>query len=188
MILQKKLQTKMTQKLNNTGVAVYAGTFDPVTNGHVDIITRASTLYDKVYVAVSDHGRKKTFFNLKERLEAMNSAIKHLDNVEVVGFTNLLYQLVEELGAGVVVRGLRMTSDFDYEFQMAEMNHNLSAHFETVFLMARSEHSTISSTTVKEVAGLGGDISRFVPAHVQKMLEKIYDRKNGVHPTRFAGS
>lgn len=178
----------MTPKLNNTHVAVYAGTFDPVTNGHVDIINRAAALYQKVYVAVSDHGRKKTVFNLEQRLNAMNEALKHLNNVEVVGFTNLLYQLVEEVGAGVVVRGLRMTSDFDYEFQMAEMNHNLSARFETVFFMARSEHSTISSTTVKEVAGLGGDISRFVPQHVLKMLEKVYDRKNGVHPTRFAGT
>ncbi len=176
------------QHLNNTKVAVYAGTFDPVTNGHVDIITRAACLYEKVHVAVSDHGRKNTIFDLNQRLEAMRLATAHLSNVEVVGFSNLLYQLVEEVGAGVVIRGLRMTSDFDYEFQMAEMNQNLSASFETVVLMARSEHSTISSTTVKEVAALGGDISRFVPPHVLEMLEKIYDHKNGAHATRFAAT
>lgn len=174
--------------MNNTQTAVYAGTFDPVTNGHLDVIRRASGLYSKVYVAASDHGRKKTVFSLKERIAAVEEATHDMPNVEVIGFDSLLYELVEKLQAGILIRGLRMTSDFDYEFQMAEMNHNLSAHFETIFLMARSEHSTISSTTVKEVASLGGDISRFVPTHVCKMLEQAYDTKNGVHATRFAGS
>lgn len=174
--------------MNNAQIAVYAGTFDPITNGHLDIIQRASGLYGKVCVAVSDHGRKKTVFSLKQRISAIDDVTKNLKNIEVVGFDSLLYELVEKLEAGVLIRGLRMTSDFDYEFQMAEMNHNLSAHFETVFLMARSEHSTISSTTVKEVASLGGDISRFVPENVNKMLGKVYGKENGVHATRFAGS
>ena len=175
-------------KKNNPQIAVYAGTFDPVTNGHMDIIRRAGGLYGKLYVAVSDHGRKKTVFSLKERIKAIREELSDRENIEVIGFDNLLYEMVESVAGEVLVRGLRMTSDFDYEFQMAEMNHNLSANFETVFLMARSEHSTISSTTVKEVAALGGDISRFVPARVQKMLGEAYAKKNGSHPTRFAST
>ena len=175
-------------KKSNPQVAVYAGTFDPVTNGHMDVIRRAGRLYGKLYVAVSDHGRKKTVFSLKERTEAIREEVSDMENIEVIGFDNLLYEMVEKVGGNVLVRGLRMTSDFDYEFQMAEMNHNLSADFETVFLMARSEHSTISSTTVKEVAALGGDISRFVPKRVHKMLGEVYAKKNGSHPTRFAST
>ena len=174
--------------MNSTPTAVYAGTFDPVTNGHLDVIQRASLFCGKLYVAVSDHGRKKTVFSLSDRIKAVEEAAKDMPNVSVIGFDKLLYQLVEELDAGLLIRGLRMTSDFDYEFQMAEMNRNLSAQFETVCLMARSEHSTISSTTVKEVASLGGDISRFVPDHVSKMLEEIYGQKNNPHATRFATS
>lgn len=176
------------KQLNSTKAAVYAGTFDPVTNGHLNIIERAAELYDTLYVAISNHGRKQTVFTLEERIAAMQTALAHLANVQVVGFSNLLYQLVEELDAGVVVRGLRMTSDFDYEFQMAAMNRNLSARFETVFLMAHTEHTMVSSTTVKEVAALGGDVTDFVPPHVLKMVKKVYDGKKPAHPTRYAGS
>src|SRR5690606_20550610 len=119
--------------LGNARSAVYPGTFDPLTNGHVDIIERAAALYDTVFIAVSDHGRKQTMFTLAERVKALEVALKKLPNIKIITFTNLLYQTVEHLGAGVVIRGLRMTSDFDYEFQMACMNAVMSEKFETVF-------------------------------------------------------
>ena len=160
--------------MGNPRVAVYAGTFDPPTNGHMDIIHRAAGLYDKLIVAVSGHGRKKTLFNQNERIEAIKSSINMLENVEVIGFDNLLYEMVEKYNAGVVVRGLRVTGDFDFEFQMATMNHELSKQFETVFLMARSRHTIISSTMVKEVATLGGDVARYVPEAVVPLIKRHF--------------
>ncbi|MBI1362694.1 MAG: pantetheine-phosphate adenylyltransferase [Proteobacteria bacterium] len=160
--------------MGNPRVAVYAGTFDPPTNGHLDIIHRASALYDKLIVAVSGHGRKKTLFDQKERIGVIKDSITELKNVEVIGFDNLLYELVESFDAGVVVRGLRVTGDFDFEFQMATMNHELSKQFETVFLMARSRHTIISSTMVKEVATLGGDVSRYIPAAAVPLVQRYF--------------
>lgn len=174
--------------LGNTRAAVYPGTFDPLTNGHVDIIERAAALYETVFVAVSDHGRKQTMFNLQERVQAIEVAVKHLQNVKIVTFSNLLYQTVEGLGAGIVIRGLRMTSDFDYEFQMACMNSVMSDKFETVFLMARNEHTMVSSSNVKEAAAMGGNVRSLVPANVYPLLEKIYADKNRDHPSRYAES
>lgn len=165
-------------KVGNPQVAVYAGTFDPLTNGHLDIIERAANLYEKVIVAVAVHGRKsrkKTVFSEDERMNAVKQATAHLPGVEVSGFSNLLYRFVEQNNAGVVIRGLRVTADFDFEFQLAAMNAELSDQFETVFLMARQQHTIISSTMVKEVAQLGGDVARYVPKSVQPMLEKLYD-------------
>ena len=157
-------------------IAVYAGTFDPPTNGHVDIVHRAAKLYDRLIIAVSGHGRKKTVFSLEDRVTALREAVKDVPNVEVVGFTNLLYELVESFNAGVAVRGLRVTSDFDYEFQIAAMNRDLSKQFETVFLMARTQHTMISSTTVKEVASLGGDVARYVPVNVLPLIHHVYGK------------
>ncbi len=155
--------------------AVYPGTFDPVTNGHVDIVKRAAELYDKLIVAVSGHGRKKqTVFNLKERISFMKEALKELDNVEVIGFTNLLTEFCAQQNAQVVVRGLRMTADFEYECQMAAINRKLTPSVETLFLMARSEYNFISSTNIKEVASLKGDFDQFVPSHVVDALKEKY--------------
>lgn len=168
--------------------AVYPGTFDPLTNGHMDIIGRAAALYDTLYIAVSDHGRKKTMFSLSERVQAIETALENqkIGNVKVIHFNNLLYSVVEELEAGVVVRGLRVTSDFDFEFQMASMNTLLSNKFETIFLMASTEHTMISSTNVKEVASMGGDVSSMVPAHVHKMLVKKYANQLHSNTSRYA--
>lgn len=171
----------------NTRVAVFAGTFDPLTNGHLDIIRRAAAMYDTLHVGVSHHGRKKTIFTLEQRIEAIREAAADLGNVQVVGFTSLLYQLVAELGAGVVVRGLRVTSDFDYEFQMAAINRHMG-HFETVLLMARAEHTMISSSNVKEIAILGGDATAYVPPNVAKMLEKSYADIKSAYASRYAES
>ena len=173
--------------MHNPHIAVYAGTFDPLTNGHLDIIRRAASMFETLHIAVSDHGRKQTVFSVHERIDALNTGISDLKNVKVIGFTNLLYQLMQQLGAGVVVRGLRVTSDFDYEFQMAAINRELG-HFETVMLMAKAEHMMISSSNIKEVAILGGDVTAFVPPHVAQMVEKAYADKIRSHASRYAES
>lgn len=160
----------------NLKIAVYAGTFDPVTSGHVDIITRAAALYDKLIVAVSGHGRKKqTLFSLEQRIAFMQEAVEHLGNVEVLGFTNLLTQFCADNKAQVVVRGLRMTADFEYEFQMAAINRKMQPSVETLFLMARSEFTFVSSTNIKEIASLKGNFEQFVPEHVVTPLKNKFN-------------
>lgn len=157
-------------------IAVYAGTFDPVTNGHVDIVKRAAKLYDKLIVAVSGHGRKKqTLFTLEERISFMQKALEDIDNVEVKGFTNLLTNFCQQEQADVVVRGLRMTADFEYEFQMAAINRNMQPPVETLFLMARAEYTFISSTNIKEIASLNGDFQQFVPKHIAFVLKEKFN-------------
>jgi pantetheine-phosphate adenylyltransferase len=153
--------------------AIYPGTFDPVTNGHINIITRAARLFPELIVAVASnsHSVKRPFFSLTQRIELIQNAVASLPNVSVVGFDNLLITFVQEQGAGVILRGLRAASDFEYEFQLAGMNRKLSKDIETLFLTPAEESMFISSTLVREIAMLGGDVTEFVPQAVVEALQ-----------------
>jgi pantetheine-phosphate adenylyltransferase len=155
-------------------IAVYPGTFDPLTSGHEDIVRRASRLFTKVIVAVADNTSKKSFFSLDERVEIAAEVLADCPNVEVVGFSGLLMKFVQEQGASVVVRGLRAVSDFEYEFQLAGMNRKLFPEVETLFLTPAEQYMFISASLVREIALLGGDVSQFVsPAIEARLREKI---------------
>ena len=152
-------------------VGVYPGTFDPVTNGHMDIISRATRVVDRLIIAVAVNPGKQPLFGLEDRVDMLREQVAEIQNgdgsrIVVRPFENLLMHFVVETGASIIVRGLRAVSDFEYEFQMAGMNTRLNPDVETVFLMASERHQFIASRFVKEVAALGGDISHFVPAAV----------------------
>lgn len=151
-------------------IAVYPGTFDPITNGHKDLVERASTLFDHLIVAIARSEAKKPFFNIDERVALAKQALVHLDNVEVMSFDILLADFARKVNARVLIRGLRAVSDFEYEFQLASMNRHLVEDVETVFLTPAEEFSFISSSLIKEIAGLGGDVGPFVPAPVLAAL------------------
>lgn len=151
-------------------IAIYPGTFDPITNGHTDIIERASKLYHHVIVAIAENAYKSPRFSLDQRTELAKSVLSHLPNVEISSFNNLLVQFAESRGATVIVRGLRAVSDFEYEFQLASMNRKIAPQIETVFLTPAENHSYISSTLIREIASLGGDVSQFVHPLVAKAL------------------
>jgi pantetheine-phosphate adenylyltransferase len=152
--------------------AVYPGTFDPLTRGHEDLVRRASGLFGKLIVAVADSKAKRTFFSLQERVDMAREVLGPLKNVEVVGFGGLLIDFVRQHGARVVLRGLRAVSDFEYEFQLAGMNRSLYPDFETIFLTPSEQHMFISATLVREIALLGGDVSKFVDPRVEARLRK----------------
>ena len=152
--------------------AIYPGTFDPVTNGHTDLIARASRLFNEVVVGVASSPSKKPRFDLAQRVKMIEEVTKHLPNVSVVGFTGLLVDFAKGHQANVLIRGLRAVSDFEYEFQLANMNRRLSPDLESVFLTPAEENSFISSTLVKEVALHKGDVSQFVHPVVKEALEK----------------
>lgn len=153
--------------------AIYAGTFDPVTNGHADLIERAAKLFQHVVIGIAASPSKQPRFSLDERVELVKLVTAELDNVEVVGFSGLLVDFAKEQHASVLVRGLRAVSDFEYEFQLANMNRRLSGDLESVFLTPAEENSFISSTLVKEVAYHGGDVSQFVhPVVANALLAK----------------
>ncbi len=154
-------------------IVVYPGTFDPVTNGHLDIAARASRLFDKVVIAVADSPRKKPLFSLEERVELCRQVLKY-DNIEVCGFDCLLAEVVREHKARGVVRGIRAVSDFEYEFQLANMNRALEPDMESLFLTPSEHLSFISSSLVKEIASLNGDVTKFVPAEVKAALQAKY--------------
>jgi pantetheine-phosphate adenylyltransferase len=151
--------------------AVYPGTFDPLTRGHEDLVRRASTLFDTLIVGVADSKAKRTFFTMQERVEMAREALGKLKNVEVVGFSGLLIEFIRQHGARVVLRGLRAVSDFEYEFQLAGMNRSLYPDFETIFLTPSEQHMFISATLVREIASLGGDVSKFVDPRVEARLK-----------------
>ncbi|WP_299017043.1 pantetheine-phosphate adenylyltransferase [uncultured Photobacterium sp.] len=151
---------------------IYPGTFDPITNGHLDLIERAAAMFDHVVVGIAFSPSKKPLFGLEERVELAKTITKHLDNVEIVGFSGLLVDFAKEYQANVLVRGLRAVSDFEYEFQLANMNRRLMPELETVFLTPAEENSFISSTIVKEVALHKGDVSQFVDPYVTDALMK----------------
>jgi len=150
--------------------AIYPGSFDPVTNGHLDVIQRATKLFDRVIVAVAKSDSKTPLFTLEERVELVARAIEPMPNVETDSFDGLLVRYVESRSAQAVVRGLRAVSDFEFEFQLALMNRKLNDRFETIFMMPKDTYTFLSSRIVKEIARLGGDVSAFVPAHVQSAL------------------
>jgi pantetheine-phosphate adenylyltransferase len=162
---------------------VYPGTFDPITNGHMDLVERAARLFDHVVVAVAASTRKNPLFTLEERVELAQQELSHLDNIEVIGFDILLADLVRQLGANGVVRGLRAVSDFEYEFQLANMNRQLAPQMESLFLTPAEHLSYISSSLVREIASLGGDVTKFVPPSVQKALQEKFNRQAPGIPT-----
>jgi pantetheine-phosphate adenylyltransferase len=157
-------------------VAIYPGTFDPLTNGHADLIVRASLMFRQVVVAIAESPHKQPAFALEERIELAESVLAghKVANVEVVGFSDLLAHFVAGRRAGVILRGLRAVSDFEYEFQLASMNRHLIREAETVFLTPAEEYSFISSSLVKEIARLGGDVSEFVDERVAAALKRHY--------------
>lgn len=155
--------------------AIYPGTFDPITNGHADLIERAAKMFGKVTVGIAYNPSKKPLFSLEQRVEMAQQVTSHLDNVEVVGFTGLLVDFAKKNQSTILIRGLRAVSDFEYEFQLANMNRRLNPELESVFLTPAEENSFISSTLVKEVALHHGDVSGFCHAEVQQALkEKLH--------------
>lgn len=160
-------------------LAVCPGSFDPITMGHLDIITRASALFDQVIVLISINVNKKTFFTLEERVALTAKAVAHLPNVEVDSFDGLLVDYVRKRQAAVIVRGLRAMSDFEYEFQMALANKRMNPDAETVFLTAAAENMYLSSSLVKQIAGFGGSIEGSVPACIRaEMMERFAAKKD----------
>ena len=155
-------------------IAVYPGSFDPITNGHIDIIARGLEIFDGVIVAIADNAQKKSLFTIKERVKMAKIALQDTPDVVVESFNGLLVDYVEKTNATVILRGLRATSDFEYEFQMAHMNKSLNKKLDTLFMMTGRDYFFISSRTVKEVAGLGGDVNGLVPGIVAKHLEKKF--------------
>ena len=155
-----------------TVVAIYPGSFDPITNGHLDLIQRGSALFDKLIVAILRNDEKRPLFSVEERAEMLNEVIRGLSNVEVGSFDGLLVDYAAQRGASVILRGIRAISDYEYELQMALMNRRLRPEVETVFLMAGEAHSFISSRLVKEVLRLGGNISDLVPPSIEGRLKR----------------
>jgi pantetheine-phosphate adenylyltransferase len=153
-------------------VAVYPGTFDPLTRGHEDLVRRASRIFDQLVVGVADSKNKRPFFNLEERLDIAKEVLSHYPNVKVAGFSGLLKTFVEEQGASVIIRGLRAVSDFEYEFQMAGMNRYQMPSVETLFLTPSDQYMFISGTIVREIALLGGDVSKFTFPSVERWLKE----------------
>jgi pantetheine-phosphate adenylyltransferase len=152
-------------------LAVYPGTFDPIHNGHIDIVRRAVRIFDEVIVAVYDRPLKSLLFDTAERLTLLEKAVGDIANVRVISYNSLTVQLARQLGADVIVRGLRVFSDFELEFRMALTNKRLAPEIEVVCLITNEEHTFLSSSTVKEVASLGGDVSGMVPSYVAKALQ-----------------
>lgn len=154
--------------------AIYPGTFDPITNGHIDIVTRATIMFDQVVLAIAASPSKKPMFSLEERVALAKEATSHLKGVEVVGFSDLMANFARQQQANILIRGLRAVADFEYEMQLAHMNRHLMPELESVFLMPSKEWSFISSTLVKEVARHAGDVTHFLPANVhQALMDKL---------------
>lgn len=160
----------MTQKAK---IALYPGTFDPITNGHIDLVQRAAKLFDKVIVAIASSSKKSPQFSLDKRIDLAEKVLSDCPNVTIKGFNVLLVDFAKQEKANILIRGLRAISDFEYEFQLASMNRNLAPNIESVFLMPADEYSFISSSLVKEVAALGGDVSNFVHPLVFKALRDL---------------
>ncbi|MGX8704441.1 MAG: pantetheine-phosphate adenylyltransferase [bacterium] len=157
-------------------IAAYPGTFDPATNGHIDIIRRASAQFDEVVVGVLYNSQKTPLFSTSERVNILKEVTKDIPNVRVRSFEGLSVDFVRACGAQVIIRGLRAITDFEYELQMAQTNRIMAPDIDTMFLITSLEHAYLSSTTVREVAKLGGDISKFVPPFVAEEMRKKYER------------
>jgi|SRR5581483_6915804 len=157
--------------------AIYPGSFDPLTNGHLDIVHRAVKLFDRVVVAVADNGEKRPLFTLGERAELVKAGLQAIPKAEVGHFHGLLVDYVQEQGGVAIIRGLRAVSDFEFEFQMALMNRKLNEKVETIFMMPREAYTFLSSRLVKEIARLGGEVQSFVPPHVEEALRNKFGRR-----------
>jgi pantetheine-phosphate adenylyltransferase len=153
---------------------LYPGTFDPITNGHIDLIERAGRFFDRIIIAIAANTKKQPAFSLPDRIQLTREALVHHDKVEVCGFDKLLTDLAEEYQALLILRGLRAVSDFEYEFQLASMNRNLNPNIETIFMTPAEKYAYISSSLVKEIASYQGDVSAFVPPLVAKALSQRY--------------
>ena len=157
--------------------AVYPGTFDPLTNGHLDLIQRSLRIVDRLIVAVANNPMKDPLFTVEERLEMIDEATRHLSNIEITSFEGLLIDFVSRTRANVIIRGVRAVSDFEYEFQMALMNRKLRDGIETIFMMPHEAYSYLSSRLVKEVAGFGASVTGLVPPSVEKRLLEKFSRR-----------
>lgn len=155
-------------------IGVYPGTFDPITNGHLDIIKRSCAIFDKLYIVLPINIAKKTLFTQEERIELIKKSVEQFKNVEVVATDLLTVEFAKKVGACAMIRGLRMVSDFEYELQLATVNKTLDSSIETIFIMSSHEYSFLSSSTVKEIASFHGDVSEFVPSVVKEALSKKY--------------
>ena len=158
----------------NDLIAIYPGTFDPLTNGHLDIIERASNMFSKLYITILTHPTKRTLFSLETRLDLLRQCTQHINNVQVSSFEGLTVEYCHLMGAKAIVRGLRAQMDFEYEFQIAAANQHLAPDIEMVFLMTRQNLAFVSSSTVKEIASFHGKIDELVPAEVAKVLLEKY--------------
>ena len=155
---------------------VYPGTFDPITNGHIDLVERAARLFDKVVIGIASSQRKSPLFSVDERIQLASDALAHVPNIEIRGFDYLLVNFVNDCGADAIMRGLRAVSDFEYEFQQANMNRALSPEVESIFLTPAERFSYISSSLVREISSLDGDVSKFVPANVVEALSNKFSQ------------
>ena len=154
-------------------IAIYPGSFDPITNGHIDLIKRASKLFDEVIIAITQNANKSSFLSIEQRVSATENSISSLTNTTVLSFNNLLVDFAKEQNAQIIIRGLRAVSDFEYEFQLSGMNKRLNSQIETLFMTPSEEFANISSSLVREILLLGGDISPFVPSEVKRILLEI---------------
>lgn len=166
----------MVEEVLMKHVAVYPGTFDPVTNGHIDLVERSLRIFDEVIIAVAENPKKAPLFSLQERIAMFRTVTENFKNISIEGFDGLLVDYVRKSKAVAIVRGLRAVSDFEYEMQMALMNRRLDNNIETVFMMPNQEYSFITSTIVKEAASYGGDVSSLVPRVVVEKLQKKYGK------------
>jgi pantetheine-phosphate adenylyltransferase len=155
---------------------VYPGTFDPITNGHIDLVERAARLFDKVVIGIASSQRKSPLFSIDERIQLASDALTHVPNIEIRGFDYLLVNFVNDCGADAIMRGLRAVSDFEYEFQLANMNRALSPDVESIFLTPAERFSYISSSLVREISSLDGDVSKFVPSNVAEALTRKFNQ------------
>lgn len=154
-------------------LAIYPGSFDPITNGHIDVLERASKIFEKVTIAVLENPNKKSFLSVKTRIELIKESVAYLENVEVDSFCGLTVEYAKTKGVSVLIRGLRAASDFEYEMQLAQINQNLNIKIDTIFLVPKVEHNFVSSSIIKEVSQFGGDISQLVPEPVNKYFIKL---------------
>lgn len=165
---------ELKRRINLSKIAVVPGSFDPITNGHLDIINRGAAIFGEVYVVVLNNSSKKSLFSIEERMKLIRDATTHLPNVKVDAFSGLLMDYAASVKASAIIRGLRAVSDFEYEMQITSMNRLLNPEIETFFIMTRNQYSFLSSSIVKEVAKYGGDIGKLVPEHVEKALMAKY--------------
>jgi pantetheine-phosphate adenylyltransferase len=153
-------------------IAIYPGSFDPITNGHIDLIKRASKLFDEIIIGITQNSKKAAFLSIDDRINTINTALKGIDNIKVLSFDTLLVDFAAKQNAQVILRGLRAVSDFEYEFRLSGMNKHLNPNIETLFMTPAEQYANISSSLVKEILALGGDISIFVPASVEALLKQ----------------